>query len=75
MSGIKNEKIKLALKEYYQGLDYKEKDDLRSAQRHLVRALRLLEEAYRECVGVEKMIVIRLFENISRILKAIEDKF
>ena len=73
MGSIKNEKILKAIAEYQEGLKQKENNQPNIARVHFVRALRLLENAYRETRGYERIVAIKLFEEISRKMRELEE--
>jgi len=72
MSSIKNEKIVAALNEYNIALQHLKRNNSKAARVHLVRALRLLEEAYKSSTGIDRIMAIRLFEKVSDVLNNLE---
>ncbi len=72
MDKIRNENVRQAMEEYAHGIRCKNNGDLKEARNHFIKALRYLEAAYREVSGIERILVIKMFEKISAVLREIE---
>ena len=75
MSNTFKERIKSAINEYKRGLELFNQAKYREAKNHMVKALRILEDAYRYTKGVDRLMIIRLFEKISDMIRVIDQKF
>ncbi len=61
-----------ALKEYEIALYFLKQNDNKQAKKHLVRALRILDQLYADSKGLERAKVIHMYKKIANILNNID---